>query len=152
MTHYNAETLEEVTEDELSKRYDSYLDESGEYVISVDGNDLIPSEVLKSADPLAYEQSLYAYINALYDAGELMSEWDREEHIKDKLDDWAFDVLGVAMDYTTIEEDNIIKAELFKLYSSGVLVLDDSEIELSDEHHMSEVLIAIGSALKENKK
>lgn len=151
MTHYSAETLEEVTDETLARSYDSFLDESGEYDICIDGNYLIPSEVLKSADPIAYEQSLSAYINSLYDAGELTSQWDRAERIKELCQDWAFDVLGTVTDHTTKEEDKTIYSTLHKLYESGVLELDLGEIQLSSQHDIAEVLIAVGTALKEEK-
>lgn len=151
MTHFDATTLELVTDDELAARYDRYLDESGEYNICIDGNDLIPSEVLKSADPIAYDQSLNAYINQLYDAEELTSEWDREDRIKELCHDWAFNVLGEVMNDTTTEEDETIYSALYRLYERDVLVLDSSEIQLSSTHSMSEVLITIGAALTENK-
>ena len=152
MTHYSAETLELVSDDELSERYDHYLDNvelpGG---ITIDGNDLIPSEVLKSADPIAYEQSLNTYINALYDAGELTSEWDRDDLIKELCHDWAFNVLGEVMNDTTTEEDETIYTTLYRLYERSVLELDSGEIQLSSQYSMSEVLIAIGTALNEKK-
>lgn len=152
MTHYSAETLEEVTEDTLSKAYDSYLDESCEYDICIDGNDLIPSEVLKSADPIAYDESLSAYINALYDAGELTSEWDRAERIKELCQDWAYMELASLVDHTTAEQDQVINAELFKLCDRDVLVVDDGEIQLSNQHDMLDVMSALVTALKEKEK
>lgn len=151
MTHYNAETLEEVTDETLSERYDSFLDDNGLYDgLNVDGVELIPSEVLKSTDPLGYEDCLNSYINSLYDSGELMSEWDRDDRIKELCHDWAFDVLGEVMIDTTKEEDETIYKTLFKLYERGVLEIGEiGEIELSSQHTMSDVLIAIGSALNE---
>ena len=151
MTHFDAETLELVSDETLAARYDRYLDESGEFNICIDGNDLIPSEALKSADPIAYEDSLNTYINALYDAGELVSEWDRDDLIKELCHDWAFNVLGEVMNDTTTEEDETIYTTLYRLCERGVLELDSGEIQLSSQHTMSEVLIAIGEALNENK-
>lgn len=147
MTHFNAETLELVTDDELARRYDYYLDESGEFNVCIDGVELIPSEALKSTDSIGYEESLNNYINSLYDAGELTSEWDMEERINELCQEWIFDVLGEVMDSTTIEEDKTIYSEIFKLYKRNVLVIENGEIELSSHHTMAEVLIAIGAAL-----
>ena len=152
MTHYNAETLEEVTDKDLARGYDSYLDDHGLYDgLNIDGVELIPSEVLKSTDPVGYQDCLNTYINALYDAGELVSEWDRADRIKELCNDWAFDVLGEALDLTTTEEDQTIYSALYRLCEQGVLELDCGEIQLSSQHTMSEVLITIGAALTENK-
>lgn len=151
MTHYDAETLELVSDETLAARYDSYLDHSGEFNICIDGNDLIPSEALKSVDPIAYEDSLNTYINQMYDASELVSEWDRDDHIKELCHDWAFTVLGEILDHTTTAEDETIYSTLFKLYERGVLVLDSGEITLSSDHSMAEVLITLGAALNEKK-
>lgn len=151
MTHYNAETLELVSDDELSERYDSFLDDSGEYSICIEGIEFSPSEVLKTVDPSGYDECRYNYINTLYDAGELMSEWDRAEHIEELVKEWAYNVLGAVMDLTTIGEDEIIYNALFKLFGRGVLELDAGEIQLSLQHTMAEVLISLGAALKENK-
>ena len=152
MTHFDAETLELVSDETLAARYDRYLDESGEFNICIDGNDLIPSEALKSADPIAYEDSLNTYINALYDAGELVSEWDREERFKELCEDWAFSELSSLVNHTTVEQDKIVKAELFKLYEQGVLTLENSEIELSVQYEMLDVMSALVARLNENKK
>lgn len=150
MTHYDFETLEEVTDKDLARGYDSYLDDHGLYDgLNIDGVELIPSEVLKSTDPAGYQECLNTYINALYDSGELMSEWDRDERIKELCSDWAFDVLGEVMNDTTKEEDETIYKTLFNLYERDVLELDSGEIQLSSQHTMSEVLIALGEALNE---
>lgn len=149
MTQFNAETLEEVTDEELAEQYDSYLDESCEYDICIDGNNLIPSEVLKSADPIAYDQSLNAYINSLYDAGELTSEWDRADRIKELCQDWAYMELASLVDHTTAEQDQVINAELFKLCDRDVLVVELGEIQLSSQHDMLDVMSALVTTLKE---
>ena len=150
MTHYDAETLEEVAHEALAERYEHYLDEvlhpDG---VTIEGVELVPSEVLKTVDPVAYEEEVYNYINALYDAGELTSEWDREDTIKELCNDWAFTVLGEILDHTTTQEDETIYSALYRLCERGVLVLDSGEITLSSDHSMSEVLISLGSALNE---
>ena len=152
MTHYDFETLEEVTDKDLARGYDSYLDDHGLYDgLNIDGVELIPSEVLKSTDPAGYQDCLNTYINALYDAGELVSEWDRDDLIKELCSDWAFNVLGEVMNDTTTEEDETIYTTLYRLYERSVLELDSGEIQLSSHHTMSEVLIALGAALNENK-
>ena len=151
MTHFDAETLELVSDETLAARYDRYLDESGEFNICIDGNDLIPSEALKSADPIAYEDSLNTYINALYDAGELVSEWDRDDLIKELCEDWSFMELASLVDHTTVEQDKIIYNELFKLYERGLLVIVNGEIELSDQHDMLDILSALVARLNELK-
>ena len=152
MTHYSAETLEEVTHEELAERYEHYLDEvlhpDG---VSIDGVELIPSEVLKEADPNGYEEGVHNYINLLYDSEELTSEWDRAERIKELLVDWAFMELASLVDHTTTEQDKTVNAELYKLYEQGVLTLDNGEIELSDQHTMLDVISALVIALNENK-
>lgn len=148
MTHFNAETYDEVTDEELARGYDSFLDNNGLYDgLNIDGVELIPSEVLKSTDPVGYEDCLNIYINSLYDSGELMSEWDMEERIKELCEEWAIDVLGAVLDNTTTAEDKTIYSEIFKLYKSDVLVVEDGEIALDYQHSITEVLIAIGAAL-----
>ena len=150
MTHFDATTLEEITHEELSEHYENYLDAvvhpEG---ITIDGVELIPSEALKASDPLGYEDGLNTYINLLYDFGELTSEWDRADRIKELCHDWAFDVLGEILDHTTTAEDETIYSALYRLCERGVLELDSGEIQLSSTHSMSEVLIAIGEALNE---
>ena len=151
MTHYDAETLDEITYEELTSAYDTYLDDSGEYGVNIEGVELAPSDVLKTVDPIAYDECLNNYINSLYDAGELTSQWDREDRIKELCSDWAFDTFGVALDYTTMAEDETIYKTLFDLYGRGVFELDSGEIVLSDQGTMAEILIALGTALNENK-
>lgn len=153
MTHYNAETLDEVSEESLARGYDSFLNDNGLYDgLNIDGVELIPSEVLKSTDPTGYQDCLNTYINSLYDSGELTSQWDREDRIKELCHDWAFDVMGEILDHTTTAEDETIYKALFKLYKSDVLELDSGELALSSQHSMAEVLIALGAALNEMNK
>ena len=152
MTHYDAETLEEITDETLAECYDSYLDDHGLYDgLNIDGVELVPSEVLKCTDPVGYQECLNTYINALYDSGELITQWDREERIKELCEDWSFMELASLVDHTTVEQDKIIYNELFKLYERGLLVIDNGEIELSDQHDMLDILSALVARLNELK-
>lgn len=66
-----------LTERELEALYDTYLDDC-HCIIEVCGYSYLPSDVLKSVDPVAYNTELSNYIDSLLEDGQYIENEDGE--------------------------------------------------------------------------
>lgn len=139
MTHYDPNTYQEITDDELAERYNTYLDYSGEYEITIDGIDLLPSKALKLTEPSAYWERVNDYTNSLYDAGELITEDSRYSLIRDELQDWACDHIGL-LELVTSEQEQTIYDALLDLYKRDVIVYEYGLIDIATGYNIVDVL------------